>query len=180
MGAALVQSQGVEIEWRANTEPDLAGYKVYWGAVSGFYSAMLDVGEDTTFTHADFPESGQTYFAVTAYDKAHNESGFSEELVLENLYFHQQFSLNRGYPNPSNPSATFPYSLTSTLDVHIAIYDILGREVSVLVDERLDAGGYSALWPGTDKQGREVASGTYFCRMRVGQFCLTRKIILLH
>lgn len=180
LGAVLLQAQGVEIEWRANTEADLAGYKVYWGGSSGFYSAMLDVSRDTTFTLSDFPESGQTYVAVTAYDHAHNESGYSEELVLENIYFHEQFTLNRGYPNPSNPSATFPYSLTSTLEVHMAIYDILGREVAVLVDDTLDAGAYSALWPGTDKQGREVASGTYFCRMRVGQFCLTRKIIVLH
>ena len=178
--AGLLNAQGVEVEWRANAEGDLAGYKIYWGRVSGFYSTMMDVGTDTSFTLSDFPETGRTYVAVTAYDVAHNESGYSEELILENMAFHQQFSLNLGYPNPSNPSATYPYNLTPRLHVHIAIYDILGREVSVLVDETLEAGVYNALWLGTDKHGGEVASGTYFCRMRVGQFCLTRKIIVLH
>ena len=173
-------AQGVVLEWDANTESDLAGYKVYWGRTSRFYSAMVDVGLNTQFTLTEFPEEGQTYVAVTAYDQTFNESGFSAELVLENAQARMQFELNPSYPNPSNPSAKFPYTLTTRLEVHLAIYDVLGRLVAILHEGPVDPGNHEAEWDGRDRYGQSVAGGVYFCRLRVGDFCMTRKFIVLH
>jgi hypothetical protein len=77
-GAAL-------IEWNQNTEPDLAGYRVYWGTVSGVYTGVVDVGLTTTPAAPAYVLSnltvGVVYFvSVTAYDTANNESGFGPEV----------------------------------------------------------------------------------------------------
>ena len=173
-------AQGVIVEWDANTDSDLAGYKVYWGKVSRFYSHMEDVGLQTQFELTEFAEFGQTYVAITAYDASYNESGYSAELILENAQARMQFALDAGYPNPSNPAAKFPYHLTTRLEVHLAIYDLLGRLVAVLEEGPVDPGRHVAEWDGTDRYGQPVASGTYFCRLRVGSFCLTRKFVVIH
>ena len=82
--SSLILSQSVlaaqiRITWDPNTEPDLAGYKVYYGISSGIYEIPFYVGNVTTYTLTGLA-SGQTYFiAVTAYD-ATNESDYSNEI----------------------------------------------------------------------------------------------------
>jgi len=82
-GLILTQSgRSVTLAWDANSESDLAGYRVYYGAVSRTYGAPLDVPGTPaapTFTVADLP-AGTWYFAVTAYNAAGLESGFSNEV----------------------------------------------------------------------------------------------------
>ena len=69
--------------WDANTESDLAGYKIYYGTESGNYTVSLDVGNATSAT-IDSLDSNTTYFfAVTAYDNAGNESDLSAEVRVD-------------------------------------------------------------------------------------------------
>ena len=71
----------LNLAWDANTEPDLAGYKIYYGIASGDYSHSIDVGNITEYTVLDLDDGGTYYLAATAYDRDGNESGYSEELV---------------------------------------------------------------------------------------------------
>ncbi len=72
------------VSWDPNTEDDLAGYKVYWGTQPNRnYTDVLDVGNVTSHTFDNLQEGQTYYFAVTAYDRAGNESGFSEEVSAE-------------------------------------------------------------------------------------------------
>ncbi len=71
----------VSLAWDANSEPDLAGYIIYYGDASGDYSNSLDVGDITEFTVTGLDDGGTYYFAATAYDLDGNESAYSEELV---------------------------------------------------------------------------------------------------
>ena len=84
------------------------------------------------------------------------------------------FSLEQNYPNPFNPSTTINFSLPSAAPVRLSIYDMLGREVSVLVDEALMPGSYATRW---DATGR--SSGTYVARLQAGTFVQTTKMILM-
>lgn len=68
------------LTWDANTESDLAGYKVYVGTRSRTYGPPLDVGKVTSFKVINLLPGTTYYFAVTAYDTASNESGFSNEV----------------------------------------------------------------------------------------------------
>ena len=69
----------VVLVWDANTESDLAGYKVYYGTSSGTYGSAIDVGKVTTYTVANLGP-GTYFFAVTAHNTAGLESGYSNEV----------------------------------------------------------------------------------------------------
>ncbi len=78
--AGIAQAATVQVTWNPNTEPDLAGYRLYVGEVSGQYGEPIDVGNVTGHVMEITPQYGATYsFAVTAYDTSGNESGYSDE-----------------------------------------------------------------------------------------------------
>ncbi len=70
------------ITWSPNTEPDLAGYKIYWGASPGVYTSNVSVAVGTTsrIMTGISPIQKWYYFALTAYDTSGNESAFSAEV----------------------------------------------------------------------------------------------------
>jgi len=84
------------------------------------------------------------------------------------------FGLDQNYPNPFNPSTKIVYHLAQRGKVSLKIFDLLGREVAVLVDEVKDAGSFVVEW-----QASRISSGTYFCQFQSGGEFQTRKIILL-
>ncbi|MFA5870647.1 MAG: T9SS type A sorting domain-containing protein [Candidatus Paceibacterota bacterium] len=90
----------------------------------------------------------------------------------------ETFSLAQNYPNPFNPTTTITYSLSkSDFDnVSLKVYDLLGREVAILVNEEKPAGKYSVQFDASS-----LASGIYFYRLDVGhgQFSQTKKMILV-
>ena len=77
----IAYGAAVGLAWDANTESDLAGYKVYYGTTSGNYSQSIDVGNTTEYTLTGLAENVTYYIAVTAYDLGNNESAYSVELV---------------------------------------------------------------------------------------------------
>jgi hypothetical protein len=90
------------------------------------------------------------------------------------------FALHPNVPNPFNPQTTISFDIPAAgADVNIAIYDVAGRLVRELVNERRNAGRWSVQWNGEDDRGQRVASGVYFYRMRAGAFVDTKKMVLL-
>jgi glucuronoarabinoxylan endo-1,4-beta-xylanase len=82
--------------------------------------------------------------------------------------------LHQNYPNPFNPSTIIRYELPKSSTVRLSVYDMLGREVSMLVNERKDAGVHEATF---DASG--LSSGVYLCRLQAGDFVQTRKLLLV-
>ncbi|MFQ5964326.1 MAG: fibronectin type III domain-containing protein, partial [Candidatus Scalinduaceae bacterium] len=76
-----VYSAQVTLSWNANSEPDLAGYKLYHGTSSRNYDTIIDVGNKTSHTISNLIEGETYYIALTAYDIFNNESAFSSEVV---------------------------------------------------------------------------------------------------
>lgn len=72
----------VRVGWDANSEPDLDGYKVYYGTLSGTYANVLDIGMNTGADISSLASGRTYYFAVTAYDVSGNESAFSNEAFI--------------------------------------------------------------------------------------------------
>ena len=70
----------LDLAWSPNEEPDLAGYRVYYGTSSREYINFIDVGKVTTYRLDNLLEDLEYYIAVTAYDMSGNESDFSEEV----------------------------------------------------------------------------------------------------
>ncbi len=86
------------------------------------------------------------------------------------------FSLSQNFPNPFNPSTTINYQIPNSGSVELKIYDILGREVAVLVNEIQKAGNYSIQFNTGISQ---LAGGVYFYRLKCNGFSSTKKLILL-
>jgi len=84
------------------------------------------------------------------------------------------FALLQNYPNPFNPSTVISFRLPVASDVRVVVYDILGREVSVIVNEKRTAGSYAEKFDAS-----ALASGVYLYRLAAGGFVQTRKMILV-
>jgi hypothetical protein len=89
------------------------------------------------------------------------------------------FRLHRNLPNPFNPATTIVFELPREGTVKVGVYDVSGRLVKVLADGEYPDGEHKVLWNGRDTDGREVASGVYFYKMRSEGFEAARKMILL-
>lgn len=90
------------------------------------------------------------------------------------------FSLGQNYPNPFNPSTTITFQLSTTSQVTLKIYDLLGRGVKTLVDDVEEtAGQHAVIWDGTGHDGRQVASGVYFYRLTTPNGSITNKAVLI-
>ncbi len=89
------------------------------------------------------------------------------------------FALGTAYPNPFNASTTIPYALGHAGEVTLVVYDLLGREVTKLVNAVQPAGTHYVFWQGDRADGTPVSSGMYFVRMQSGSFSATKKIMLL-
>ncbi len=85
-----------------------------------------------------------------------------------------KFSLHQNYPNPFNPVTKIKFDLPKSSNVTIKIYDAIGREVSTLVNEKLNAGVYSVDWDGAN-----YPSGVYFYQITSGSYIETKKMILI-
>jgi hypothetical protein len=82
--------------------------------------------------------------------------------------------LSQNYPNPFNPNTTIKFELPTSSHVSLTVYDILGREASVLVNEKREAGAYEVKFDGSN-----LASGVYFYRIQAGSFVQTKRLLLL-
>lgn len=91
----------------------------------------------------------------------------------------QTFSLSHNYPNPFNPVTTINYSVPERAHVNVSIYNLLGQKINTVVDELKPAGQYTTRWDGTDSNGKQVATGVYFYRLRAGDFAESKKMVLL-
>ena len=116
------------------------------------------------------PSSGDTRIGkVYIYSGNFNITGIKSNPTVTNI-----FTLYQNYPNPFNPVTNVKYSIPKESFVTIKVYDILGKEISSLVNERKSAGDYSV-----EFNAGKLPSGVYFYRMHAGSFVSAKKFVLL-
>mgnify|MGYP001574229024 CR=1 FL=1 len=93
---------------------------------------------------------------------------------MDETNFPTAFTLSQNYPNPWNPQTTIRYSLPLAEFVTLTVYDAVGREVALLVNEHRHAGYHEAVF-----RADGFASGVYYYALRAGGFVQTRKLILV-
>jgi len=89
-------------------------------------------------------------------------------------YLPVYFKLYQNYPNPFNPETVIEFELPERVNVKLVVYDVLGREVGVLVDGELGAGRYKVRF-----DGRDLSSGIYFYELRAGKFRDVKKMVVV-
>jgi len=95
-----------------------------------------------------------------------------------------KFSIEQNYPNPFNPSTIIQYAISSRQFVKLTVYDLLGREIEILVNEEKPAGSYevefnSSTLSGSVSAKGGYASGVYFYQLKAGDYVETKKMVLL-
>ncbi|MCP4583173.1 MAG: T9SS type A sorting domain-containing protein [candidate division Zixibacteria bacterium] len=132
---------------------------------------------DETWGHVQFVlDNGETSFdpIVVAGGVLYQAVGIDE---YDNLP--AEISLNQNYPNPFNPDTEISFAIPKSGQVSLEIYDILGRRITTLLSDNLEAGYYSARWNGTDESGNTVSTGMYFYTLNTGDTRISKKMLLL-
>jgi hypothetical protein len=168
----------------------LAGYTVT-GTIRISLSAFgAGVADPTSVKIYKRPSSGMGTFVElpTTYDAGTNElvatiTGFSEFIlggsagaldVEDSPAVPDRFALFQNYPNPFNPTTVIRYEVPVAGEVRLSVYDLLGREVAILVNKNQGQGKYDVRFDATG-----LASGIYLYRLVAGKFTQTHKMALL-
>jgi L-ascorbate metabolism protein UlaG (beta-lactamase superfamily) len=86
----------------------------------------------------------------------------------------ENFRLEQNYPNPFNPTTVISYQLSVNSDMKLSVFDVIGREVAILVNEKKPAGSYTVQWNAVN-----MPSGIYFYKLQDGKYTETKKLILI-
>lgn len=143
----------------------------------------LATGEDfrfiTVLMMADSPED----FSVVLQNAMTMVAGqlwhFTADVDEDDAPLPTKYALHQNHPNPFNPLTTIRYDVPEASDVRLTIYDMLGREVTVLVNRHLTPGSYAAIWDGSHQSGRDLAAGVYIYQLKARNFVSTKKMIFL-
>jgi hypothetical protein len=144
--------------------------------VDGFSEPSIATGPDGNFWMAFVGNSDNGGTDVFVYGYPETITSVREPLQKTSP---TGFHLAQNYPNPFNPSTRINYQLSANSYVTIKVYDVLGREVKTLVDEEEAAGEHTVIWDGTNRDGRQVVSGIYYCRLLTPNGSIIRKAVLI-
>lgn len=188
---SAVNSNSVTLVWSKSLLPNLSGYKVYFKDSTQLFfpgADTLTVGTDTTCTISGLLP-GKTYrFSVSCINKQNSEGCYSSGVtsttsvtkVVTDEALLVTWSLGQNYPDPFNPSTTIQYSLPSRSNVRISIANVLGQQITTLVNGDRNGGIHEVVWHAN------VASGIYFYRIEAvsvtdptSKFVQVKKMLLL-
>jgi len=174
--------------WNSNQEFDMYYYLIYRNTeLNTGTAALVDsvFHPDTTFTNTGLTNGVKYYFWIKAVDRfcINRISDFSlpDSVIPTSVGISNptteipnKYALHQNYPNPFNPVTNIQFDLPEASFVTIVIYDMLGREVERLIDEKKSAGRYVISW-----NAGNLSSGVYIYKMTTNKFTDTRKLTLI-
>ena len=154
------------------------------GSTASSYSPFTT----TLFYFQGAPPANYAWITIQIWDTLTGFPSVGASALIDDLVFQgivgiedeiesqiaQDFDLQQNYPNPFNPSTQISFSLPISSEVHIVIYDQLGREVDRLRQGLMNAGNHTVTW-----SARNLPSGIYYYQLRAGDRKLTRQMILM-
>ncbi len=158
------------------------GREYEWGGEYGPYQFEdLATGNDSTTT-IYFTMSTWNPYTVVLMKSTLKLVRQSSSVTNANPNHSENFVLAQNFPNPFNSETLINYQIASIgqkTHVSIKIFDMLGREIKILVDEEKEPGWHSCKWDGTDKYGNVVGAGVFFVQMNAEKFSGIKKILFL-
>ncbi len=172
----------VLLRWRTATELNNKGFEIERKNISQKESWELNAyvgGAGTTSNPQNYSfldkkiEDGETYcYRLKQID--YNGSYYYSNEVEIKTYLPYNFSLSQNFPNPFNPTTNIKYEVPQKGFITIKVFNVLGKEITRLVNEEKPVGSYEIIFDGND-----LPSGIYFYNIQSGNFNSTRKFILL-
>ena len=101
------------------------------------------------------------------------------EIISNGSLLPETFALAQNYPNPFNPSTEISFDTQKKTHVTLAVYNVLGQQIRILVNRELSAGRHSVNWEGDNDSGAKIASGMYFYKLITNDFTTSRKMMLV-
>ncbi len=186
--SASAQSNSVELKWATASEMNNRMFEIQradanagqnnlkWETI-GFVEGKGTTTERTDYSYTDkSPVNGISYYRLKQIDFDGTYRILNAEMVEYNLI--KNYSLEQNFPNPFNPSTVINYSIPTAGHVKLTVYNLLGSEVAVLVNEHKDAGNYSTEFS-TENLKNNLGSGVYIYTLKAGSFTQTRKMVVL-
>ena len=137
-------------------------------------------------------EIGYWYVSVSGFNKNNidpetkqlSDTGVENTEVVESELLPTEFGLSQNYPNPFNPTTTINFQIpklegAQEISTSLKIYDIRGRLIRTLLDEKRSPGFYSEFWDGMSDNGVKVSSGIYFYGLKTESYVSSRKMIII-
>ena len=183
-GTVVVVSEGngfdTKISWAktngtSGLNEDLPRWE--WNPFSVWLQDIIAVGDDIYIYYTN--GAGVYDYPVTFKEAKINISNLITDVESEKNNLPKNFTLFQNYPNPFNPSTTINYSIPAVQtgyipSVQLKVYDILGREVATLVNEKQTPGNYSVQF-----NASKLSSGIYLYKLEAGNFRSVKKMIVL-
>ena len=154
----------------------------YSGNLSTITQVELDIS-----SYANNSANVKIRFRLTSDKKTNADGWYVDDIKItgkslgdnftgnkENNNVPEKYSLGQNYPNPFNPMTNIRYTLPKNSFVSLKVYDVLGKEVTTLVNESLSPGTYEAIFDAT-----KYSSGVYFYKLEAGVFAKTRRMMLI-
>ncbi|NUM60840.1 MAG: T9SS type A sorting domain-containing protein [Ignavibacteriaceae bacterium] len=175
--AAASDKNDVILTWNTATELNNQGFEIQRKITGEFERVGFVEGKGTTteaqnylFRDKDLLSGNYTYrLKQTDFD---GSFAYSDEVEIE-ISQPNVFYLGQNYPNPFNPSTNIKYSIPADGNVTLKMYDILGEEVSTLVNEFQQAGTFDVVFDGSN-----LSSGVYYYQLTSGELTSTKKMML--
>jgi hypothetical protein len=175
--AAASDKNDVILTWNTATELNNQGFEIQRKITGEFERVGFVEGKGTTteaqnylFRDKDLLSGNYTYrLKQTDFD---GSFAYSDEVEIE-ISQPNVFYLGQNYPNPFNPSTNIKYSIPADGNVTLKMYDILGEEVSTLVNEYQQAGTFDVVFDGSN-----LSSGVYYYQLTSGELTSTKKMML--
>ena len=184
---ASASGNDVLLNWSTASELNNKGFEIERSSVNGQWSLVGFVeGHGTTseqqkYSYKDSSlTSGKYSYRLKQIDYD-GSFKYSKEMEVD-LSTPLKYLLEQNYPNPFNSTTTISYSIKTSGQVQLKVYDMLGTEVASLVNENQEAGNYSVTFNAAElprRSGSALTSGIYFYTLTSGNFMETKKLILL-
>ncbi len=180
---ASVSNNRVSLNWATTTETNNYGFEIQKSVVSsqnsGWEKVGFVAGKGTTtekqtysFTVSSLPSSvSNLQFRLKQID---TDGRFEYSKILTVSTKADKLELSQNFPNPFNPTTKIEFTVPSSGNVKIAIYDMLGREIQSVLNKEMESGSYSVVL-----DGRNLASGIYFYKLAFNGQVVTKKLTLL-
>ena len=185
--AALTSSATVELNWQTATETNNSGFEIQRSLIPypfskgngafqsvGFVPGFGTTTEPKSYSFTDNNLTGGKYqyrLKQIDFDGSFAYYWLNETVEVSTPV---EFALLQNYPNPFNPVAIINYQLAKNSFVTLKVYDILGNEVSVLINAEQPAGVYK-----TEFNGKNLVSGIYIYKLTAGNFTASKKMMIL-
>jgi enediyne biosynthesis protein E4 len=178
--SAKISGNNVILNWSTATETNNKGFDVLkssdkknWN-ILGYVAGSGSSTEQRSYSYTDEDvNQGKYYYKLVQIDY---DGTRTEKNIVEVDFNNQvtEFSLSQNYPNPFNPVTKIEYSVLSASNVEIRLFNVLGSEVAVLLNEVKTAGKHSFNFNASG-----FNSGVYFYTLKAGNYTATRKMIIM-